>query len=63
LGRDVPPEVVHALFYNFADGEVARAGELVITAGTSAPTEGRALVPPIHTTTTTAVWLKTCMTA
>jgi hypothetical protein len=24
LGRDVPPEVVHALFYNFADGEVAR---------------------------------------
>src|SRR5918994_3723937 len=24
LGRDVPAEVVHALFYNFADGEVAR---------------------------------------
>ena len=24
LGRQVPPEVVHALFYNFADGEVAR---------------------------------------
>ena len=24
LGRDVPPEVVHALFYNFAPGEVAR---------------------------------------
>jgi hypothetical protein len=24
LGRDVPPTVVHALFYNFADGEVAR---------------------------------------
>jgi hypothetical protein len=24
LGRDAPPEVVHALFYNFADGEVAR---------------------------------------
>ncbi|HWM22841.1 MAG TPA: hypothetical protein VNO51_24320 [Ilumatobacteraceae bacterium] len=24
LGPDVPPEVVHALFYNFADGEVAR---------------------------------------
>src|ERR671913_1521977 len=24
LGRDVPPQVVHALFYNFADGEVAR---------------------------------------
>jgi hypothetical protein len=24
LGRDVPPAVVHALFYNFADGEVAR---------------------------------------
>jgi hypothetical protein len=24
LGRDVPPEVVHALFYNFAAGEVAR---------------------------------------
>ena len=24
LGREVPAEVVHALFYNFADGEVAR---------------------------------------
>jgi hypothetical protein len=24
LGSHVPPEVVHALFYNFADGEVAR---------------------------------------
>lgn len=24
LGRDTPPEVVHALFYNFAPGEVAR---------------------------------------
>ena len=24
LGRDVPPTVVHSLFYNFADGEVAR---------------------------------------
>lgn len=24
LGRDVPPAVVHALFYNFAEGEVAR---------------------------------------
>jgi hypothetical protein len=24
LGRDVPASVVHALFYNFADGEVAR---------------------------------------
>jgi hypothetical protein len=24
LGRDVPADVVHALFYNFADGEVAR---------------------------------------
>ena len=24
LGRDVPAAVVHALFYNFADGEVAR---------------------------------------
>jgi hypothetical protein len=24
LGRDVPATVVHALFYNFADGEVAR---------------------------------------
>jgi len=24
LGRDVPPAVVHALFYNFAEGEIAR---------------------------------------
>jgi hypothetical protein len=24
LGRDVPPAVVHALFYNFAEGKVAR---------------------------------------
>src|SRR5688572_16290779 len=24
LGRDTPAAVVHALFYNFADGEVAR---------------------------------------
>jgi len=90
LGRDVPPEVVHALFYNFADGEVtrhiprvwdrvtpeaanaarergsvaalrrilgdlaespgvARAAELVIKAGTSAPTEGRALYAAVRT--------------
>lgn len=90
LGRDVPPEVVHALFYNFAEGEVARhiplvwdrvtpeaasaareqgsvaalhrllgdlaegpgvarAGDLVIKAGTSAPTEGRALFAAVRT--------------
>lgn len=90
LGRDVPPEVVHALFYNFAAGEVARhiprvwdrvtpeaasaaraqgsvaalrrllgdladgpgvarAAELVIRAGTSAPTEGRALYAAVRT--------------
>lgn len=90
LGRDVPPEVVHALFYNFADGEVARhiprvwdmvtpaaanaareqgtvvalrrilgelaegpgvgrAGDLAIKAGTSAPTEGRALYAAVRT--------------
>ncbi|HYI60510.1 MAG TPA: hypothetical protein VEW93_01750 [Acidimicrobiales bacterium] len=90
LGRDIPPEVVHALFYNFADGEVARhlprvwdrvdpdaanaarqrgsvaalrrvlgdlaespdvarAGDLVIKAGTSAPTEGRALYAAVRT--------------
>jgi hypothetical protein len=90
LGRDVPPEVVHALFYSFADGEVARhmprvwdrvspeaanaarergsvaalrrilgdlsegpgvarSAELVITAGTSAPTEGRALYAAVRT--------------
>ena len=24
LGREVPAEVIHAMFYNFADGEVAR---------------------------------------
>ena len=24
LGRDVPADVIHAIFYNFADGEVAR---------------------------------------
>ncbi|MEY2476439.1 MAG: hypothetical protein QOG87_1754, partial [Actinomycetota bacterium] len=84
LGRGVPAPVVHALFYNFADGEVARhiprvwdlvtpeaastarqqgsvaalrrilgdltdtpdiarAADLLVKAGTSAPTEGRAL--------------------
>ena len=90
LGRDVPPEVVHALFFNFAPGEVARhiprvwdrvtpeaanaartqgsvaalrrllgeladgpgvtrAAELLIEAGTSAPTEGRALYAAVRT--------------
>jgi hypothetical protein len=90
LGRDVPAEVVHALFYNFAPGEVARhiprvwdrvtpeaanaarargsvaalrrilgdfadspgvarAAELVIKAGTSAPMEGRALYAAVRT--------------
>lgn len=90
LGRDVPPEVVHALFYSFAEGEVARhipsvwekvtpeaadrarregsvaalrrilgdladgphvarAAELLVTAGTSAPTEGRALHAAVRT--------------
>ncbi len=90
LGRDVPPEVVHALFYNFADGEVARhiprvwdvvtpeaaiaarqqgsvatlrrilddlaatpgvarAADLLTKAGTSAPTEGRALYAAVRT--------------
>ena len=90
LGRDVPPEVVHALFYNFADGEVARhiphvwgkvtpnaanaareegsvaalrrilggiadspgvarAGELLIKAGTSARMEGRSLYAAVRT--------------
>jgi hypothetical protein len=90
LGRDVPPEVVHAIFYNFAEGEVARhiprvwnrvtpaaanaareqgtiaalrrmlgdlaestgvarAAELVIKAGNSAPTEGRALYAAVRT--------------
>ena len=84
LGRDVPAGVVHALFYNFAGGEVARhiprvwdmvtpkaasaarergsvaalrrilgdladtpgvarAADLLIKAGTGAPTEGRSL--------------------
>ena len=90
LGRDVPPGVVHALFYNFADGEVARhiprvwdrvtpeavtaarqrgsvaalrrilgdladtpgvgrAADLVVEAGTSAPTVGRALYAAVRT--------------
>jgi hypothetical protein len=90
LGRDVPAEVVHALFYNFADGEVARhiprvwdmvtpedataarqqgsiaalrrilgdladnpgvarAADLLTKAGTSAPTEGRALYAAVRT--------------
>jgi len=90
LGRDVPAVVVHALFYNFADGEVARhiprvwdmvtpeaantarqrgsvaallrifggiadtpgvarAADLVIKAGTSARTEGRALYAAVRT--------------
>ena len=90
LGSDVPAEVVHALFYNFADGEVsrhiprvwdlvtpeaanaarergsvaalrrilggladtpevARAADLVVKAGTSAPTEGRALYAAVRT--------------
>jgi len=90
LGRDVPASVVHALFYNFADGEVARhiprvwdrvtpeaanaarqrgsvaalrrilgeladtpgvarAADLVIRAGSSAPTEGRALYAAVRT--------------
>jgi hypothetical protein len=90
LGRDVPAAVVHALFYNFADGEVARhvprvwhivtpeaanaarqegsvvalrrilgdlvdtpgitrAAELVIKAGTSARTDGRALYAAVRT--------------
>jgi hypothetical protein len=90
LGRDVPAEVVHALFYNFADGEVARhiprvwdlvspeaantarehgsvaalrrilgdradtadvvrAGDLLIKAGTSARTDGRALYAAVRT--------------
>ncbi|WIX98433.1 MarR family transcriptional regulator [Amycolatopsis mongoliensis] len=84
LGRDVPADVVHAIFYNFAPGEVARhlpkvwdlttpeaalaarergcvagmrrilgeladdagvarAGDLLLKAATSAPVEGRAL--------------------
>jgi hypothetical protein len=90
LGRDVPAGVVHALFYNFADGEVARhiprvwdmitpeaanaarqqgsvaalrrilgdladspdvprAADLLIKAGTSARTEGRALYAAVRT--------------
>jgi hypothetical protein len=90
LGRDVPADVVHALFYNFADGEVARhiphvwravtpaaanaareqgsvaalrrilgeltdapglvrAGDLALKAGTTAPTEGRALYAAVRT--------------
>jgi hypothetical protein len=90
LGREVPAEVVHALFYNFADGEVARhiprvwhtvtpeaaiaareqgsvaalrrilgdladtpgvarAGDLLTKAGTSARTEGRALYAAVRT--------------
>ena len=90
LGRDAPAEVVHALFYSFADGEVARhiprvwgmvtpeaaiaarqqgsvatlrrilgdradapgvarAADLVTKAGTSAPTDGRALYAALRT--------------
>ena len=90
LGRDAPAAVVHALFYNFADGEVARhiprvwdvvtpeaanaarqqgsvaalrrilggladtpgvarAAELVVKAGTSARTDGRALYAAVRT--------------
>ena len=90
LGREVPAAVVHALFYNFADGEVARhiprvwdmvapeaasaareqgsvaalrrilgnltdapgiarAADLVVKAGTSARTEGRALFAAVRT--------------
>jgi hypothetical protein len=90
LGREVPAAVVHALFYNFADGEVARhiprvwdtvspeaanaarergsvaalrrilgdlaetpgvarAADLLIKAGTSAQTEGRALYAAVRT--------------
>ena len=90
LGREVPAAVVHTLFYNFADGEVARhiprvwdmvtpeaasaarqqgsvaalrrilgdladtpgvarAADLLTKAGTSAPTEGRALYAAVRT--------------
>jgi hypothetical protein len=90
LGRDVPAAVVHALFYSFADGEVARhiprvwemvspeaasaareqgsvaalhrilgdltdspgvtrAGDLLVKAGTTARTEGRALYAAVRT--------------
>jgi hypothetical protein len=90
LGRDVPAAVVHAIFYSFAPGEVARhlphvwdlitpeaaiaaraqgsvaslqrilgsladdpgvarAADLLTKAGTSAPTEGRALYAALRT--------------
>lgn len=90
FGRDVPAAVVDALFYNFADGEVARhipqvwervtpeaanaartagsvaalrrllgdladqpgvtrAGELLLEAGASASTEGRAIFAAVRT--------------
>jgi hypothetical protein len=90
LGREVPAAVIHALFYNFADGEVARhiprvwdmvtpedvnaareagsvatlrrilgdladipgvarAADVLTKAGTSAPTEGRALYAAVRT--------------
>ena len=90
LGCDVPAAVVHALFYNFADGEVARhiprvwdmvtpeeasaarergsvaalrrilgdladapgvarAADLLVKAGTSARTDGRALYAAVRT--------------
>ena len=90
LGRDVPAAVVHALFYSFAPGEVARhiprvwglvtpeaanaarqegsvsslrrilgdladgpgvarAADLLVKAGTSAPTGGRALYAAVRT--------------
>ena len=90
LGRDVPAEVIHAIFYNFADGEVARhipkvwdlvnpeaanearlqgcvaflrrrfgvltdgpgvarAADLLVKAGTSAASEGRALYAAVRT--------------
>jgi hypothetical protein len=90
LGRDTPAAVVHALFYNFADGEVARhiprvwdmvtpeaanaareqgsvaalrrilgdladtpgvarAADLLIKAGTSTRTDGRALYAAVRT--------------
>jgi hypothetical protein len=90
LGRDVPAAVVHALFYNFAEGEVARhiprvwdivspeaaiaarergsvaalrrilgyladtpgigrAADLLVKAGTSARTDGRALYAAVRT--------------
>lgn len=90
FGRSVPAQVVHAVFYNFAPGEVARhlprvwdlttpeaalaarergcvagmrrilgdladhpsvtrAGDLLLTAATSAPVEGRALYAALRT--------------